>query len=216
MLKDGGDPRTVEQLRADVLLDLVLGQPIPGPPDPAGPAGQADPAPPVGRAGRGGLELTVPLLTLLKLAEHPGELGSWGPVLADTARQIVADLATAPWRLSTTDGSGRVIWNGPMRRRPTTADAGYVKARDRRCRFPGCRRPAHRAEMDHTAEWQHGGPTIPPNLGMLCKRHHTLKSKGLWQVMQVHDGWFVWRSKLGRTYVVRPEPVDEPDDEPDF
>jgi hypothetical protein len=29
--------------------------------------------------------------------------------------------------------------------------------------------------------------------------------------MQLDDGLFAWRSRLGRTYTVRPEPVDDPD-----
>ena len=84
----------------------------------------------------------MPATTLMGLAEHPGELGSWGPVLADVARNMAHDLATAPWRCSVTDDAGRVIWNGPIRRRPTAGDAAYVKARDRRCRFPGVRHEA--------------------------------------------------------------------------
>jgi hypothetical protein len=120
------------------------------------------------------------------------------------------DLATAPWRCSVTDDAGRVIWNGPIRRRPTAGDAAYVKARDRRCRFPGCRRRARRCQIDHTHEHRDGGASIPCNLGCLCARHHGLKTKGIWRLWQIPDGTFVWRSPLGRTYIVKPEPVDDP------
>jgi hypothetical protein len=41
-----------------------------------------------------------------------------------------------------------------------------------------------------------------------------MKTKGIWRLWQIPDGTFVWRSPLGRTYVVKPEPVDDPDDEP--
>ena len=157
----------------------------------------------------------MPATTLMGLAEHPGELGSWGPVIADVARDVAHDLATAPWRCSVTDDAGRVIWNGPIRRRPTAGDAAYVKARDRRCRFPGCRRRARRCQIDHTHEHRDGGASIPCNLGCLCARHHGLKTKGIWRLWQIPDGTFVWRSPLGRTYVVKPEPVDEPNDESD-
>ncbi len=171
---------------------------------------------PHGCRSGGGLELTVPMTTLMRLAEHPGELGSWGPVIADVARKLAHDLATAPWRFSVTDQAGRVIWNGPTRRRPTAGDAAYVKARDRRCRFPSCRRRARRCQIDHTDEHRDGGPSIPCNLGCLCARHHGLKTKGIWRLWQIPDGTFIWRSPLGRTYVVKPEPVDdpEPDDPP--
>jgi hypothetical protein len=230
--KQAGDRRSLDQLRADLFLDVLTGRSLATPPapidrDPAeqpGPAEQPDPADPDGGnaapagicptcggvPGRGGLELTVPLRTLMGLADDPGELGHWGPVIADVARRAAADLAHAPWRLSVTDGNGTVIWHGPTRRRPTAEHAAYVRARDRLCRFPTCRRTARRAQIDHSTDYQHGGPTIPPNLGCLCAKHHRLKTLGHWKLMQLHDGVFVWRSKLGRTYLVEPEPADDP------
>ena len=113
-------------------------------------------------------------------------------------------------RFSATDGNGTVIWHGPTRRRPTTEHGAYVRARDRHCRFPTCRRSARRAQIDHSTDHQHGGPTIPPNLGCLCPKHHRLKTLGHWQLMQLTNGQFAWRSKLGRTYLVQPEPIDDP------
>jgi len=272
-LKDDGDERGIDQLRADILLDLLQGLPVPGPdgqdhhplpgdpdhpdhPDrvdddsddaPAGDGAGADSGAGEGvcanaggsgrgRARRGrrgrcptcglsklsrGLELTAPVTTLLGPAEDPAELGSWGPVLAEAARALLADLRNAPWRISATDHQGRVIWHGPirrrpsdaeLRRRPSPADAAYLRARDRRCRFPGCRRPAGCAEIDHTTPYAQGGPTDVCNLECLCVRHHMLKSAGLWTAEQVHEGIIVWRSPLGRVYVVYPDRVDEPDD----
>ncbi len=265
-LLEAGDTRGLEELRADVMLDLLQGlitdlqpdpdtaEPADGDADPAsgsgdGPAsdhdadtsagsntaptagsrssGEAATQPrstsgggvglavcPHGCRSGGGLELTVPATTLMGLAEHPGELGSWGPVIADVARKMAHDLTRAPWRFSATDDAGRVIWNGPTRRRPTAGDAAYVKARDRRCRFPGCRRRARRCHIDHTHEHRDGGASIPCNLGCLCARHHGLKTKGIWRLWQIPDGTFVWRSPLGRTYVVKPEPVQDPDEDP--
>jgi hypothetical protein len=220
-----GETRTLEQLRADVALDLLQGLPVPGP---DGQTDQPTPAPAAGAdrpdrdrvcgtcgldpTGRGSLELTAPLQTLLGLAEHPGELGSWGPILADAARDAIEHLMTAAWRFTATDHTGRVIWHGPIRRRPTTADANHVKARDRRCRFPGCRRPARRAQIDHTVEHQHGGPSIPPNLGVLCWRHHTVKTEGLWKLKQPDEGTFIWTSPLGQTYLIEPDNLNEDDD----
>jgi hypothetical protein len=161
------------------------------------------------------LELTVPLETLMDLADDPGELGSWGPVIADVARDLAHHLKSASWRFSVTDKAGRVIWNGPTRRRPTAGDAAYVRARDRRCRFPSCRRRARRCHLDHTHEHQHGGPSIPCNLAAVCARHHRLKTLGIWKLWQIPDGTMVWVSPLGRSYVVKPEPVDDPDVEPE-
>jgi hypothetical protein len=132
-LKDSGDQRTLEQLRADVTLDLLQGLPIPGP------DGQTDRPTPAGAGAPGSLELTVPLETMLDLKDDPGELGSWGPILADAARAALADLFAAPWRLSVTDHTGRVIWHGsagappsatPTTSRPATGAAGSPAAED--------------------------------------------------------------------------------------
>lgn len=160
------------------------------------------------------------MTTLLGLSQHPGQLGSWGPVLAETARALVKDLLDAPWRISLTDDDGRVIWHGPirarpspadLRRHPSTAQAAYVRARDRRCRFPGCRRPAGCAQIDHTTAHAHGGPTDVCNLECLCARHHTLKTAGLWTAHQTYAGGvIVWTSHLGRSYITHPEPVQDP------
>jgi len=46
----------------------------------------------------------------------------------------------------------------------------------------------------------------------LCVRHHVLKSAGLWRAHQVFEGIIAWTSPLGRTYIVHPDKVDEPDD----
>ncbi len=260
-LKDNGDERSMDQLRADIALDLLQGLPVPGPdgqdPRPLpgdvdhphgcddaaasdnhgasdhGPGGCTGSGAGARRGRRGrcptcglsrlsrGLELTAPLATVLGLAQDPAELASWGPVVAEAARGVLADLRDAPWRLSATDERGRVIWHGPIRRRPSDADlrrrpspaeAAYVRARDRRCRFPGCRRPAACAEIDHTTPYAQGGPTDVCNLECLCVRHHRLKSAGLWTAYQVIEGTIVWTSPLGRVYIVRPDRVDEPDD----
>ena len=166
-----------------------------------------------------GLELTAPITTLLGLADHPGQLGSWGPVIAETTRALIADLINAPWRISLTDDRGTVIWHGPVRTRPdpderrrfaTAAQAAHVRARDRRCRFPTCRRPATRTELDHSIPHGHDGPTHECNLCCLCVRHHILKTAGLWTPWQQDDGTILWRSALGLTYRTEPEPAEEP------
>ncbi|WP_141233896.1 HNH endonuclease [Geodermatophilus saharensis] len=56
--------------------------------------------------------------------------------------------------------------------RPGAALDRYVRARDRRCRFPGCRRPVPRhGELDHTTPWP-AGPTTAANLAGYCTGHH--------------------------------------------
>lgn len=50
----------------------------------------------------------------------------------------------------------------------------FVRLRDRRCRFPGCRARARVCDLDHRREWPHG-PTTHRNLCCLCEHHHRLK-----------------------------------------
>jgi hypothetical protein len=76
-------------------------------------------------------------------------------------------------------------------------------------RFPVPASPP--AEIDHTIPSGHGGTSDPTNLGLLCGRHHALKTNGLWHVEQLDNGCFVWRSHLGITHVVKPEQVDDDD-----
>ncbi|MDH3249584.1 MAG: HNH endonuclease [Acidimicrobiia bacterium] len=54
----------------------------------------------------------------------------------------------------------------PMRR--------AVIARDRHCRFPGCRRPTRWCDAHHIVHWADGGATSVDNLILLCRHHHTL------------------------------------------
>lgn len=162
-------------------------------------------------AARGVVELTVPLTTLMGFAEHPGELGGWGPVIADVARQVVGRRRQAAWRFSVTDQTGRLLHNVATRRRPVTADAEFVRARDRTCRAPGCRVPARRSDLDHVRDWARGGPTTRANLAALCRHDHRLKHEGGWRHRPIAPGVFAWTTALGHTYLVGPDRLTGPE-----
>ncbi len=91
-----------------------------GSPDPAAPmtppgAG----ARPSGFAGR--LHLTVPLITLLGLADRPGEIPGLGPVDPWLARDLARAAAANPqttWCLTVTDQHGHAIGHGCARPAP--------------------------------------------------------------------------------------------------
>jgi hypothetical protein len=91
--------------------------------------------------------------------------------------------------------------------RPPPALSRLVRARDLTCRFPGCRQPAHRADLDHLRPWP-GGPTAPANLWVLCRRHHRLKHCGLWTVealtAQGTNGPVRWTSPTGQVLTSAP------------
>ncbi|SDX92203.1 hypothetical protein SAMN05661080_01744 [Modestobacter sp. DSM 44400] len=47
----------------------------------------------------------------------------------------------------------------------------FVRARDQRCRFPGCRMPVRTGELDHDRPYPLG-PTAAGNLTGYCTHHH--------------------------------------------
>jgi hypothetical protein len=190
--KAKGDGRTIEQLRADTFLDLLEGVGVGAVPG----------------VRRGVVHLDLPLTTALGLTDAPGMLAGWGPICADLARQIVADNHDATWRVNLRADDGTLVDQVVVRRRPAAAEIAFVQARDQTCRAPGCRIPAQRADVDHTSDWIDGGPSTRDNLGVLCRRHHRMKHAG-WQLTQPEPGVFEWRSPLGHTYRVAPEPPDD-------
>ncbi len=87
---------------------------------------------------------------------------------------------------------------------PSVALVHYVKARDRRCRFPGCRRPATHCDLDHITPWP-TGLTADHNLQALCRYHHRLKTHTDWTVTIDPDATTHWTSPRGHRYTTRPD-----------
>jgi hypothetical protein len=57
-----------------------------------------------------------------------------------------------------------------------------LHARDRGCRWPGCRAPASWTDAHHLVAWWLGGPTDIDNLLLLCRWHHMKVHEGAWQL----------------------------------
>jgi hypothetical protein len=153
------------------------------------------------------LNLTLDLPTLLGLAENPGQLSGYGPISADVARELAAD---AKWRRFITDPlTGNLLDYGRESYKPPQALVDFLMARDRTCRFPGCRQSAKRADIDHAQAWDSGGKTDTSNLGVLCRRHHRLKTHGGWALKSFEDGSCEWISPAGKKYFVAARPIDE-------
>ena len=66
------------------------------------------------------------------------------------------------------------------------------------CVFPHCGRRG--ADHDHIDPRSRGGPTSDANIGLLCRRHHRLKTHGGWSYEKVDATTFVWRSPGGMRY----------------
>ena len=108
---------------------------------------------------RADVHVTVPAATALGLGDQPGELTGHGPIPASMARRLTT---AGNWRRVSVDpDTGTVTDIGRDGYTPSAALADLVRARDRSCRFPGCRHPARRADLDHLIPWP-PAPRPPP------------------------------------------------------
>jgi hypothetical protein len=201
---DPDDPRTLDQLRADVLADLARASLATGyfaccDPDCSNhrPLATAHGHP-------AAVNVTLPFTTAIGLDDAPAELAGYGPITAATARRIAAD---ATWRRLLTDpATGALLDYGRTRYSPPQDLADHLLARDRTCRFPTCTWPAATCDLDHTVPHPDGA-TSAGNLGPLHRSHHNGKTRGLWRLLQPEPGRFIWTSATGHTYNVDPEQV---------
>ncbi|MFB4308912.1 DUF222 domain-containing protein [Actinomadura sp. GTD37] len=88
--------------------------------------------------------------------------------------------------------------------RPPAAMRRQVEARHGTCVFPSCNQPSHRCDLDHTVPWR-PGITCRCNLAPLCRRHHRLKQRPDWRLVQVWPGLLIWVTPSGGWYIVRPD-----------
>ena len=153
------------------------------------------------------VNLTIDLPTLLGLSENPGQLSGYGAIPAAVARELAAD---GKWRKFITDPTtGNLLDFGRESYLPPQALRDFLLARDKTCRFPGCRRSGVKGEIDHAIPWEEGGETSRSNLGLLCKRHHQLKTHGGWKLESFEDGSCEWTSPIGKKRFVPARPMDE-------
>lgn len=204
--EDCRDMRSADQLRADILTDLLLA----GAPGAHIPTGLG--------AIRANVQVVVPVLALLGRTEAPATLVGVGPIDADTARRLAGGVKG--WdRVLTHPISGHVLTTD--RYRPGKDLKRVLQVRDQHCRFPGCRMAVRICDIDHTVDFAFGGQTSEDNLAHLCRRHHTLKHESAWTVVQIAGGVLEWTSPSGRVYPDIPtsrvmfQPLaDEPRDVP--
>ncbi|MFJ4999224.1 DUF222 domain-containing protein [Microbacterium sp. NPDC088619] len=184
------DTRTIDQVRADLLIDLLLAS------DPSAANGSGlDNI-------QGRIHVTVAATTLAGCDDHSAQLDGHGPLHPDVARDLAG--RNGGWSRLFLDPTGLVVETDTYK--PTEPMRRFLRARDQHCRFPGCRMPVHRCQIDHTFDHAEGGRTEIRNLAHLCARHHSLKHPDVaddhrWTAQQLPDGTI---SPLGRTYTDAP------------
>jgi Domain of unknown function (DUF222) len=193
------DPRTMDQLRADALVNAVL----------HGTHGQL----PTRHGQQPAINVTVALSTLTGHDQQPGWLDGYGPITAGYARQLAHD-PTGTWRRLITDpATGHLLDYGTTRYRPPQHLSDHIIARDGECTFPYCTHHARRSDLDHITAYPHGS-TNATNLHPLHRRHHNAKTQAHWQAHRnPTTGTTQWTSPTGKRYHSTPPqrwPLPEP------
>ena len=181
-LKHAGDTRSIDQIRADVFLDLLNGKQL------------AD------HGSKGVVDISIDLKTLAELSDAPGDLAGYGPIIADIAREVTRSQLNSEWRTTVTNESGDIIHVGTTSRRPTLTMKRLIQAQHPRCVHPGCRMPAIQCDIDHRVAVIDGGPTCRCNLAPLCRHHHRAKHEGRWQYFLKDGTEYRWISPLAHHY----------------
>ncbi|KAD3633094.1 DUF222 domain-containing protein [Arthrobacter yangruifuii] len=210
-----GDLRTADQLRADILTQLLmggLGSPraggsnggtaSAGRTDKVGGPKSEESSGSMGVLPRAEIMVLINAETLFGADEQPAELHGYGPISAEAARRLARN--AAHWTgLAQDPTTGEILGVGRRRKVPAGL-ARWLRARDGTCRFPGCRVSTAVTEIDHTTDWAKGGDTEHGNLEHLCRRHHRFKTLGYWKAAQPTPGVMEWTSPTGRVYRTDP------------
>jgi Domain of unknown function (DUF222) len=133
------------------------------------------------------LQVTTSLETLLGLPGAPAadmEFSSV-PISSTTVERLACDASVTRIVL---DSKSVVIDVGRAKRTISGPARKALNVRDRGCTWPGCERPASWTSGHHLKHWIHGGTNEPPNLTLLCYRHHWNVHEGNWQIIRGDDG----------------------------
>lgn len=200
------DPRTVRQLLADLFVETFLT---------TTPQSMREHEAQGGSRVSATVSIVIPVLNLLNpdAPRDVATINGMTPISMTEAREM-AGKAKCFQRILTDPITGHVLTVDS--RNATPSMRRFLQARDQVCLFPGCRRPAHQSELDHTKPWAAGGKTDVDNLGHLCPKHHTLKHQRPWECEQLGNGWVRWRTPRGERVTVEPtrvgpifKPVDD-------
>jgi hypothetical protein len=142
-------------------------------------------------ASGGGSQAQIQVTTSLEtLRGLPGaaaadlELASV-PISAKTVERLACDASITRIILGS---DSMVIDVGRAKRTVTGPARKALNMRDKHCTWPECERPVSSCSGHHLKHWAHGGTNEPPNLTLLCNRHHWMVHEGNWQIVRGDDG----------------------------
>lgn len=187
-MKTPDESRTLDQLRADVAMDLLL----------SGMGGASE---------RTEVFLHVDLATYLGVNDFPAILAGRGPVAASVARRIISGSDTTLRRVLTDPRSGQAIELSPTRYPLDPAHDEFIRVRDRECRQPGCTRPAQNCGIEATrAQGEIAEAADQPVT--YCSRHRRLKGQPDWDYEVTPDGTVNVATPTDRMHSTTPPSMD--------
>lgn len=111
-------------------------------------------------------------------------------------------LTDAEFRIVITDtltGAAQAVSDRAYRPSPRLRRLLHVL--DRTCGFPGCGAAVWFCDVEHSTPHHHGGPTDTTNCGLVCRRHHRLKTFTHWTWRRDPDsGHVTWTSPDGHHF----------------
>ena len=199
-----GDGRSLDQLRADLLVQRVTGR------------SEADPAPIE-------LQLTMDAKTLLGDDQTPAVIGGFGAVPAGWAMDLLARTMDAGVhvfirRVLTDPVDGTVLALDSRRRLFEGTARRFLDARDQTCRIPSCDAPIR--HHDHIVRHRDGGPTSPDNGQGTCVAWNLVKDNRGWTVRPLPPDHpnappaVQVITPTGHSYISRPPPALGPGSRP--
>jgi hypothetical protein len=181
------DDRTIDQARADLLVDTLLDRRTGG------------------LGYRAVIGITVPLSSLMGFSDAPGELTDRSATIpAHIVRAAMVDQASLLYRLVTDDIGNLMTISWLGRFAPARLNQ-VLEFRDGTSVFPTSSVPARMCDTDHNDPWP--APTSAANTGPLNRRAHHLKTEGHLSLRQPTPGAFAWTTRTGHTYTRHPEPL---------
>jgi hypothetical protein len=159
-----GDARSRGQIMADTVVERITGQT------------RADAVPVA-------VDLVVSDQTLLAGGAEPAWLQGYGPLTAQTARDLCLaadrDALAQLRRLYATPDTGTLVAMDSRARRFPHGLATFIELRDRTCRTPWCDAPVR--QIDHVLDAARGGPTSADNGQGLCQHCNLVKQATGWR-----------------------------------
>jgi hypothetical protein len=107
-------------------------------------------------------------------------LNWYGPIPPALAKRIACDADI--WRIVLDPRTGLPLDVGRAHRLVPYWIRRALYARDRRCRWPGCRIPAPWTDAHHVVPWYISQQTKVEELILLCRYHHTTVHEGRWRI----------------------------------